>query len=64
MLVLRLHSRQTIIFQDKQTGKPIAQILLSERSPLDFVDLIIDALDNVVIYRKKVERKIEKIGDS
>ena len=62
MLALRLHSRQAMIFRDKKTGKPIAQILLAERSPLDYVDLIVDAVADVVIYRKKVERKIEPIG--
>lgn len=62
MLALRLHSWQAIVFQDKRAGKPMAQILLSERSPLDYVDLIIDAVDDVNIYRKKVERKIEKIS--
>ena len=63
MLALRLHRYAVVVFKDKETGKKLAQILINEKSNMDYVDLSFDADDSVVITREKIVRKIETIGD-
>ena len=62
MLVLRLHQYTVVVFKDKVTGKKLAQILISEKSNVDYIDLSFDAVDSVAITREKIVRKIEEIS--
>lgn len=63
MLFLRLYKTTAIVLKDKKTMKPIAQVFITDRSTLNFVDLSIDAIPDVIIHRENIPRKIEKIGD-
>jgi len=62
MLALRIDQLTALVLEDPVSKEPIGQIFISERSPVKYVDLIVDApKDKLLVHRKKVERKIEKL---
>lgn len=63
MLALRLDKSHRIVLEDAKSKEPIAQIFISDRSPMQYIDLVLDAKkDKVLIYQKEIERKVEKIS--
>ena len=64
MLALRLDKSHRLVLEDVASKEPIAQIFISNRSPMQYIDLVVDApKDKVILYQKEIERKVEKIGD-
>lgn len=42
--------------------KPLTQIFINDRSGVHYIDLVFDAVDNIIIHRENIPRKIEEIG--